>query len=119
MSNSLKAMLRYQVEIADAHTHLYRVTLSLPRPEALQRFTLPVWIPGSYMVREFSRHLSGLIASQAGQPRAVEALDKRCWQVRCEGQAALVLSYLVYANDRPVRAMRSSSDSSASAIVRA
>jgi len=96
-------MLRFQVEIADAHTHLYRVTLSLPRPGALQVFTLPVWIPGSYMVRDFSRHLSGLGASQAGQPRTVEALDKRCWQVRCEGPAALVLSYLVYANDRSVR----------------
>jgi len=96
-------MLRFQVEIADAHTHLYRVTLSLPRPEALQRFTLPVWIPGSYMVREFSRHLSGLSASQSGQTRAVEALDKRCWQVRCDGLDALIVSYLIYANDRSVR----------------
>lgn len=96
-------MLRFQVEIADARTHHFRVTLTLPRPDPVQVFTLPVWVPGSYMVRDFSRHLSDLRASQAGQTRVLEAIDKRCWQVHCEGHGPLVLSYLVYANDRSVR----------------
>ena len=46
--------ITYRVEIADAHAHQFRVTLTLPRPAAAQRLALPVWIPGSYMVREFA-----------------------------------------------------------------
>lgn len=48
-------MIVYRVEIADAQAHLFRVTLTLPAPAEQQVLSLPVWIPGSYMVREFSR----------------------------------------------------------------
>ncbi|MFO1216214.1 MAG: PDZ domain-containing protein [Burkholderiaceae bacterium] len=97
-------MIEHLIEVADVHAHLYRVTLKVPRPQALQRVSLPVWIPGSYMVREFSRHLSGLRARQGGQPVPVEQLDKCSWQLRCEGRAALTLVYEVYAFDTSVRA---------------
>ena len=60
-------MVRFQVDIADAHAHLFRVTLTLPRPDAEQDFSLPVWIAGSYMVRDFSKHLSEMTAQQAGE----------------------------------------------------
>ncbi|HEX2010233.1 MAG TPA: peptidase M61, partial [Roseateles sp.] len=59
-------MIAYRIEIADAHAHLFRVTLTIPAPAANQGLSLPVWIPGSYMVREFSRHLSGVAARQGG-----------------------------------------------------
>jgi predicted metalloprotease with PDZ domain len=93
----------YVVELADLAAHRYRVTLTLPAPEAEQAFSLPVWIPGSYLVREFAKHLSGLTAHQGGQPRAFEQRDKASWRVRCDGAAPLVLSYDVYAFDASVR----------------
>ncbi len=96
-------MIDYLIEAADPQAHLYRVTLKLPRPAASQRLSLPVWIPGSYMVREFSRHLSGLRARQGTRECVVEPLDKCSWLVRCEGTQALVLSYEVYAFDTSVR----------------
>ncbi len=95
--------VRYRVEIADLHAHQFRVTLSLPRPAALQRLSLPVWAPGSYMVRDFSRHVSALQARQGQQALEVDSIDKACWQVACSGRAALVISWLVYAQDRTVR----------------
>ena len=95
--------VRYRVEIADLHAHHFRVTLSLPRPAAQQRVSLPVWAPGSYMVRDFSRHLSALQAHQGQQALDIEPIDKACWQVRCTGRASLVISCLVYAFDRSVR----------------
>ena len=97
-------MIEYRVEIADAHAHLYRVTLTLPRPAAAQRLSLPVWIPGSYMVRDFARHLSGLTARQGQRPLALTQLDKTTWLAECSGSAALVVSGLVYAFDPSVRA---------------
>lgn len=93
----------FRVAIADLHGHRYRVTLTLPRPAPHQVFTLPVWSPGSYKVRDFSRHLSALSARQGRQPRAVIPLGTSRWQVDCGGRAALVLSYEVYAFDRSVR----------------
>lgn len=96
----------YRIELADRAAHRYRVTLTLPRPAAEQVFSLPVWIPGSYLVREFARHLSGLTARQGGRALAVEQLDKARWRVRCSSTArapALVLSYDVYAFDASVR----------------
>ena len=96
--------IHYHVEIADAHAHQWRVTLTLPRPAPRQRLSLPVWIPGSYLVREFARHLSALEASQGGHPVALTQLDKTTWQAECAGGAALVVSHLVYAYDPSVRA---------------
>ncbi|UDF37392.1 UNVERIFIED_ORG: PDZ domain-containing protein [Shinella sp. XGS7] len=97
-------MIVYRVEIADAQAHLFRVTLTLPAPAEQQVLSLPVWIPGSYMVREFSRHLQGLSARQGARELPLRQLRKNAWQVDCQGRAALVLSYQVYAFDPSVRA---------------
>jgi predicted metalloprotease with PDZ domain len=96
-------MVRYRVEVADLNAHLLRVTLTLPAPAPDQELMLPVWIPGSYLVREFSRHLSQLLASQGGKPVALTQLDKHRWRAACSGRAALVLSWQVYAFDASVR----------------
>jgi predicted metalloprotease with PDZ domain len=81
-----------------------RVTLTLPQPAERQLVSLPVWIPGSYLVREFSRHLSRLQAHQGRRECVTEQLDKHRWEVHCEGRATLRLSYEVYAFDPSVRA---------------
>jgi predicted metalloprotease with PDZ domain len=97
------APVHYQVEPADLHAHLYRVTLTIARPRAGQRVTLPVWIPGSYLVREFSKNLQRLQARQGRRSVALEQLDKCSWQVDCDPDAALELRYEVYAFDNSVR----------------
>ncbi len=97
-------MIRYHVELADPHARQYRVTLTLPRPEAAQRLSLPVWIPGSYMVREFGRHLSRLEARQGARAVPLVQLDKSTWRADCDGSTALVVTMLVDAYDPSVRA---------------
>jgi predicted metalloprotease with PDZ domain len=93
----------YRVEAADPAAHLFHVTLTVPQPQAGQRLSLPAWIPGSYLVREFSRHLQKLGARQDGKPVAIHQLDKASWQVDCVPSSPLVLSYEVYAFDNSVR----------------
>ena len=95
---------RYRVELADLHAHLFRVTLRVARPAAVQRLSLPVWIPGSYLVREFSRHLQQLRASQRSAAVAVVQVDKCTWDIPCQPGQALELVYEVYALDNSVRA---------------
>ncbi len=97
-------MIRYRVEIDDLLSHHFRVTLTVPRPAAQQELALPVWINGSYMVREFGRHLSALQARQGQRAVPLRQLDKTRWLADCSGRAALVLTYRVYAFDNSVRA---------------
>jgi len=98
--------VHYRVDIADLQAHLFRVTMTVAAPAALQTVSLPVWVPGSYLVREFSGHLQNLKALQG--KRALPAgqlvqLDKCSWQIRCASARPLVLVYEVYANDASVR----------------
>lgn len=97
-------MPHYRIEPADRHSHHFRVTLTLQRPVAEQHLILPVWIPGSYLVREFARHLSPLRASQGTRQVPLQQVDKARWVVQCKGGGALKVSYDVYAFDTSVRA---------------
>ena len=98
--------IHYRIEVGNLHAHLFRITLTIAHPAALQQVSLPVWIPGSYLVREFSKNLQGLQALQGGRSPvslAVEQLDKSTWQIACTPASALVLRYEVYAHDNSVR----------------
>jgi predicted metalloprotease with PDZ domain len=97
--------IRYTIVPKDPAAHLFEVSLTLDTPAATgQRFMLPVWIPGSYMVREFARNIVTLRAfDEDGRKLAVEKLDKHSWQA-APTRGALTLRYEVYAWDMSVRA---------------
>ena len=96
--------IAYRVEPADLHAHLFRVSLTIARPAPLQRVSLPVWIPGSYLVREFSKNLQNLQAHQSRRRIAnLQQIDKNTWDVEAHPGKPLVLSYEVYALDNSVR----------------
>ena len=63
-----------------------------------------MWIPGSYLVREFSKNLQRLEAHQGQQALALVQLDKRSWQIKCNPGKTLVLRYEICAFDSSVRA---------------
>ena len=101
----MQAAIRYRIAVLDPRQHLYDVTLEIDQPAARQRLSLPVWIPGSYLVREFSQQLQGLQASCADQPVALQQITKNCWEARLPdgGPATLQLRYQVHALDASVR----------------
>ena len=96
--------VHYTIIPLDLAGHLFRVTLQLtaPNPEG-QQFQLPAWIPGSYMIREFARHIVRIKASSLGKKVALSKLDKHTWQ-SAKLTGALTLEYDVYAWDLSVRA---------------
>ncbi|MEI7513810.1 MAG: peptidase M61 [Betaproteobacteria bacterium] len=95
--------VHYHVEAATLHAHLWRVTMTIAQPAALQALRLPVWIPGSYMVREFSKHLQHLQCRQTGRSLVITQTDKATWQVACDSAQPLQVQYEVYALDNSVR----------------
>jgi predicted metalloprotease with PDZ domain len=95
--------MHYRIEAADLHAHLYGVTLTIAQPTAGQRVSLPVWIAGSYMVREFAKQITGIRARQGQRAVSVQQLDKATWTIDCEADTPLTLHYQVHAHDDSVR----------------
>ena len=97
-------MIRYQITSNNPGGHYFDVRIEIPEPDPDgQRLRLPNWIPGSYMIRDFTRNLLDLSASGGGERLAIEQLDKSNWRVAACA-AALVIEYRVYARDLSVRA---------------
>lgn len=97
------APVHYRVSAANPRDHRFTVELTIDQPAARQIVSLPVWIPGSYLVREFARHLGGLTARQGTRACALEQLDKCSWAVTADPGRALSLRYRVHAHDASVR----------------
>ncbi|MBM3398208.1 MAG: M61 family metallopeptidase, partial [Betaproteobacteria bacterium] len=95
--------LHYRVEAAHLHAHLFRVVLTIAQPADIQTVSLPVWIPGSYLVREFSKNLQHLKAHQGRRSLPITQQDKCTWTISTKAGQPLVLSYEVYAFDNSVR----------------
>ena len=95
--------MHYRIDIADVHAHLYGVTLTIAQPDAQQRVSLPVWIVGSYMVREFSKQLMSIRATQGKRNIPVSQINKNTWQIDCDTSQPLTLHYQVHAHDNSVR----------------
>ncbi|MFN4361450.1 MAG: M61 family metallopeptidase [Hylemonella sp.] len=95
--------IHYRIEVADPHAHLFRVTLTITQPQAMQVVSLPVWIPGSYLVREFAKNLQKLVARQSRKVLPATQMDKCSWQIACDPEQPLELGYEVYAWDNSVR----------------
>ena len=101
-SQATQASVHYRIEAADPHARLFTVTLTVAHPQEQQVLSLPVWIPGSYLVREFSKNLQRLSAQQ-GRRVPLLQLDKHRWRATCRTDRPLVLTYEVCAYDSSVR----------------
>ncbi|OUC14275.1 MAG: peptidase M61 [Alkalinema sp. CACIAM 70d] len=97
--------LHYQVAMPQPTNHLLEVTFRVTgwNQDALD-VKMPVWTPGSYLVREYSRHLQNFEAKTgSGERLAFQKLAKNHWRIQTQGESAVVISYKVYANELTVR----------------
>src|SRR5512146_1612406 len=96
--------MRYRIALPDPDSHLFHVEATLHRPGRNPELCFPVWTPGSYLVREFARHVEGLRAEDGeGNPLPLSRLDKHRVSVAAGEAGAVVLRYRVYANELTVR----------------
>jgi predicted metalloprotease with PDZ domain len=102
MKKSIPAV-HYSIDASHENAHLFKVSLRIEEPQADQVVSLPVWIPGSYLVREFAKNLQNLKAQQAGKAVALVQDNKCQWRTNALAGQALTLTYEVYAFDNSVR----------------
>ncbi len=91
------------ISIRDTNAHLIDVTLTYICTSSDAVFRMPVWTPGSYMVREYARHVRDVQATVDGVTHTCIKQDKRSWCVSARRGAQVVLRYRVYAYDLTVR----------------
>ncbi|WP_334107538.1 M61 family metallopeptidase [Methylobacillus sp.] len=95
--------IHYDVRFNTPQSHLFELECHIARPNAEgQRLSLPAWLPGSYLVRDFARHIVSIEASSKGKPIQLRKLDKHTW-LAAPCKSALVVRYQVYAYDLSVR----------------
>ncbi len=93
----------YRVSMSRPHSHLFEVQAHFPPTGDELVATLPVWTPGSYLVREYSRHVQELTATTIDdKPLPMERIDKHTVRVKTGNKPAR-LHYKVYANELTVR----------------
>ena len=96
--------VRYAIRPANPAAHLFHVVCRVERPDPQgQLFMLPAWIPGSYMVREFARHIVRISAVTGARKVPLEKLEKHTWRA-APVRGALEVACEVYAWDLSVRA---------------
>src|SRR5262245_7208685 len=99
------APITYRVAMPEPATHEFEVEMRVPAlPDRdTAEIVFPTWAPGSYLVRDFVRHVSGLAITDAGGRRlAYERLDKQRWRIWTDGRP-FVVRYRVFAFEASVR----------------
>jgi predicted metalloprotease with PDZ domain len=95
--------IRYRIQPRHPEAHRFEVACTVADPDPSgQRFALPAWIPGSYMIREFAKHVVAIHAESRGVPVKLAKTDKHTWRAApCGGP--LTVTAEVYAWDLSVR----------------
>lgn len=101
--STLLAPVVYLVRPVNTGAHLFEVTCRIeqPSPDG-QLLSLPAWIPGSYLVRDYARHVVQFQAESAGEAVLARKINKHTWRV-APVAADLLVRILVYAADPSVR----------------
>lgn len=103
MSKDTTLLHRYSIWPKDPSAHIYEVRVTVTRPEPSgQVFAMPAWIPGSYMIRDYAKHVVSARAESDGRDVVLAKLDKSRWQAGASDRE-LTLILEVYAHDESVR----------------
>ena len=93
----------YQIDISDIGGHVIDITLQFTPTANQHLLSLPAWIPGSYMIRDFARNITAISANDREGDLALQQTDKQSWQLACR-QHKVTVRYQLYAYDLSVRA---------------
>jgi len=99
----MSAVHRYRISPKNPAAHLFEVSLTVEKPDSAgQIFAMPAWIPGSYMIRDYAKHVVAIRAESDGIAVDLKKLDKSRWQAApCNKPLTIIAD--IYAYDPSVR----------------
>jgi predicted metalloprotease with PDZ domain len=102
-AQSLEA-IRYTLRFPAPHTHYVEVEAAVPtggRPQV--DLYMATWTPGSYLIREYQRHVEAVAANAGGRSLSVDKTTKNRWRIATGGAPSVTLRYKVYSREMTVR----------------
>jgi predicted metalloprotease with PDZ domain len=104
-TNTYSPRLAYQIAMPQPQTHLFEVRFVVSNWDSdVLDLKMPVWTPGSYLVREYSKQLQNFIATTS-EDRSLKStkISKHHWQIQTDNCKEIVISYRMFANELTVR----------------
>ena len=98
--------ISYTVSMSKPYTHLLEIEMRLKSAAlpAQTELKMPVWTPGSYLIREYARHVQDFAVKSTGEKDlSWRKISKNTWQIDTQGESEIVVKYNVYANELTVR----------------
>lgn len=104
MTAKSQVKIGYEVSFVEPQAHYAEVEMNVSGvAKEFVDVKMPVWAPGSYLVREFAKNVEGFKASVAGKDVKFEKVNKNTWRVYHANAADLKINYRVYAFEISVR----------------
>lgn len=98
--------IHYTVAMPQPNSHLFEVTLQVSQwQDSILNLKMPVWTPGSYLVREYARHIQHFSAhsSQDKTKLLSQKFSKNHWIIETPKITDITVKYQVFANELTVR----------------
>ena len=96
--------IHYVVAMSQPENHLFEVTLHIANYlNSILDLKMPVWTPGSYLIREYERHLQDFTALADNQLLCWQKISKNHWQITTGEVSEVTISYRIFANELTVR----------------
>ncbi|WP_262709106.1 M61 family metallopeptidase [Emticicia agri] len=103
--------INYSLSMNEPWTHYFEVTMTLSNIQKTKELTrkeyvdfkMPVWTPGSYLVREYAKNVEGFEANAGAKKVKADKINKNTWRVYSAGADEIKISYKVYAYELSVR----------------
>ncbi len=96
--------IRYTLRFPAPHTHYVDVEAAIPTAgRAEVELYMATWTPGSYLIREYERHVEAVTASAGARAVNVAKSAKNRWKIATGGAASVTLRYKVYSREMTVR----------------
>ncbi len=105
-NREIKAKITYQIAMPQPQSHLFEVNLQIDNwSEPILNLKMPAWTPGSYLLREYARHVQEFKAQTIDNNQILlfHKVGKNHWQINTNRIASLMVTYKVFANELTVR----------------
>ncbi|MFN8428702.1 MAG: PDZ domain-containing protein [Spirosomataceae bacterium] len=95
----------YELSMPEPSSHYFevKITATVPENVGFLDFKMPVWTPGSYLIREYAKNVEGFEAFQAGGKIESYKISKNTWRVKTTGNEKVEVKYKVYSYELSVR----------------
>ncbi|MDB5062647.1 MAG: peptidase [Mucilaginibacter sp.] len=101
---AVPAKISYVVTFPEAQAHYADIEMTVSGlNQPVLDLKMPVWTPGSYLIREFAKNVESLTATANGKAVAAPKLNKNTWHINTAGITSITVKYKVYAFELSVR----------------